>query len=155
MIKIYITLFKAEWCGSCKAFQLTWEKFKKVMEQADSLLKKHDIIVFLNEYEDTIHNDIINRNKIKYYPTIRISKIINDNKTTFDLQTNDRNIERMIDIIFKDQSTNLINDIKKQINQLNGGFMTYSNNKRLKYYREYIKCKKLYFDAKYIKKNEI
>ena len=72
----------------------------------------------------------------------------------FNLKNKELN-EKFIDEIFKFDNkltdrlkTKLNSFLKKDLNQINGGFFDYSKNKKLMYHKEYIKCRNLYLKLK-------
>jgi thiol-disulfide isomerase/thioredoxin len=151
MTKIYITLYKAEWCGFCRRFKPDWQKIKNVMSDKKIVqeLDNNNIEVFVDEYDDDANKDVMAQANIKYYPTLRVS-IIDENKqkNTFDVEDTQRELNKFIDVVFKDQTDNLKDLLKSELNKMSGGFFDYSKNKKIKYYNEYMKCRNLYLKLK-------
>jgi thiol-disulfide isomerase/thioredoxin len=150
MTKIYITLYKAEWCGFCKRFKPDWEKIKNVMKDKNIIdeLDNKNIKVFVDEYDDA-NKEVMSRADIKYYPTLRVSIIDeNEEKNTFDLEDSQRELNTFVDVVFKNQSDNLKELLKSKLNKMSGGFFDYSRNKKIKYYKEYMRCRSLYLKLK-------
>jgi thiol-disulfide isomerase/thioredoxin len=151
MTKIYITLYKAEWCGFCRRFKPDWIKIKNVMNDKKIIkeLDNNNIKVFVDEYDDDANKDVMAQANIKYYPTLRVS-IIEDNKEkkTLDLEDNQRELNTFVDVVFKDHSDKLKELLKSELNKMTGGFFDYSKNKKIKYYKEYMKCRNLYLKLK-------
>lgn len=151
MTKIYITLYKAEWCGFCKRFKPDWEKIKNVMKDKKIVdeLDNKNIKVFIDEYDDDANKDVMAQANIKYYPTLRVSIIDkNEKKTTFEVEDTQRELNTFVDLVFKNESANLKELIKSELNKMSGGFFDYSRNKKIKYYKEYMKCRNLYLKLK-------
>ncbi len=117
--KIYIKLYKANWCGYCKRFVPDWEKLKQIIGRLQTSLKAQQIDIKLKEYEETNPDDKvqIERDGIKSYPTIRIIhkkyKIEKNTKTEIE----DRSIASIMKIV-----SGLISDdnIKIQIEEIIG-----------------------------------
>jgi len=144
--KIYIKLYKANWCGYCNRFMPDWEKLKQIVGRLHKELAKQNIKIKLKEYEETNPDDKIQIEKdgIKSYPTIRIIhkkyKIENNAKT----EINDRSVVNIMKVI-----GGLISNenIKTQIEEIIGEQETIQKGGRKhRYYNEYLKCR-----AKYLK----
>jgi thiol-disulfide isomerase/thioredoxin len=151
MKEIYITLYKAEWCGYCRRFKPDWEKIKKVFSDKNIIdeLKNINLKVIVDEYDDDANKDVIIKAQIKYYPTLKVSIIDeNQNKKTFELKDDERQLNNLVDTVFKNESKNLKELLKSNLNKMSGGYFDYSKNKKVKYYNEYQKCKNLYLKLK-------
>tara|TARA_X000000950_G_C13526265_1_gene501698 strand:+ start:116 stop:430 length:315 start_codon:yes stop_codon:yes gene_type:complete len=60
-----ISLFYADWCGHCKTFKPIWDALKK------EFIKNN---VEFKEYEDSKNEEIIKKEGIDGFPTIKIKK---------------------------------------------------------------------------------
>lgn len=60
-----VTLYYADWCGHCIAFKPTWSKLKEIMD---------DNQISYDEFESNKNADVIKRENIQGYPTIKITK---------------------------------------------------------------------------------
>jgi thiol-disulfide isomerase/thioredoxin len=152
MKEIYITLYKAEWCGYCKRFKPDWEKFQNIINNnsIQKELTKENIKVFFDTYDDAENRDVILRAKIKYYPTLKVTIKEDNKKETFDIESEERELSILTKKLFG-KSDNLINMIINEINsnkKLSGGYFDYINKPELKYYKEYLKCRNKYLALK-------
>ncbi len=153
MKEIYVTLYKAEWCGYCKRFKPDWEKFQTIMkkESVANKLKKDNIKIVFDTYDDAQNRDVILRAAIKYYPTVKVTIIDNNKKTTYDLEDKDRELGALTKKLFNGNN-DIINMINKELihikKQLSGGYFDYVNKPELKYYKEYLKCRNKYLTLK-------
>ncbi len=59
-----VTLYYSDNCSHCIKFKPTWNNFKKQLPKN----------IKTEEYENSKNSDIIEKNNIEYYPTIKINK---------------------------------------------------------------------------------
>lgn len=150
MKQIYITLYKANWCGYCRRFEPDWRKIQSILKSGEIKNKLDDekIEVIFDEYEDTAHRDVMLKNKISSYPTVKVSVVDGNNKKTFDLKSEDRELNKFINSALEPLSANLKNIIRSKLNSnQNGGYFDYVKPD-LKYYHKYLKYKSKYLDLK-------
>jgi hypothetical protein len=151
MKKIYITLYKANWCGYCRKFDPDWKKIQSILKSGDikNKLDSEQAEVIFDEYEDSANRDVMLKNNISSYPTVKVSIIDGDNKKTFDLESQDRELNKFINSALEPLSASLKNMIKSKLNNpnQNGGYFSHVKPD-LKYYHKYLKYKSKYLDLK-------
>lgn len=161
MTKICITLFKADWCGYCKRFVPDWNKIKSILQDGEIKNKLDDeqIEVIFDQFEETKGEDreTIIQNNISSYPTIKVSIFDKNNKKleTFELESEDRELNRFVETALKSLPDQIKNLIKKEINKTNnqnnpnmkGGYFNYVKPD-IKYYHKYLKYKSKYLSLK-------
>jgi hypothetical protein len=155
MKEIYVTLYKAKWCGYCNRFKPDWEIIKSVFNNNSikSELIKQNIAISFDEYDDEENKDVIVRAGIKSYPTIRVT-IKDINKKTFDIEDNERELTAFTNKILEGTSKELIKMVLNEINMIqnkknmSGGYFNYVSKPNLKYYGEYLKYKQRYLSLK-------
>jgi thiol-disulfide isomerase/thioredoxin len=175
MVAIDITLYKANWCGYCHKYIPMWEKITEFLKDPKiiNILKKDTVNLVLDtiDIDDKSKKSDITKNNINSVPTVIIT-IKDDNNNSnnsnnkFNLKNTELNEQFIDDIfnfkkqynqmadllknelnIFLDNETN--KETNKETNNIkSGGFFDYSTNKRLKYHKEYIKCRNLYLKLK-------
>ena len=178
MVAINITLYKAKWCGYCHKYLPMWDKITEFFQDTKiiNILKKDTINIVLNviDIDDKSKKSEISKNNINSVPTVIITIKDNNNSNNTDSNNTDSdNIinkfnlkntelnEQFIDDIFNfkkkyNQMSDLLKNelnifLDKESNKQNiksGGFFDYSTNKRLKYHKEYIRCRNLYLKLK-------
>jgi thiol-disulfide isomerase/thioredoxin len=128
---IKITLYYAEWCGYCKEFKPIWEQLKKAFDDNNI---KHE------EYESDMNKDIIERENIRGFPTIKISG--NGETETY---KGERSFEKLFTLMMNkmNKSTEEIkNSIEKYMKQEGGRKNKNFYEKYMKYKAKYLKLRK-------------
>jgi len=153
--QIFIDLYKANWCGACQNFFPTWTQLEKVInsKNVQSMLKSENIEINMKCYEETTDSEIMIKEKIRSYPTIKISILTNNNKNSVNLSN--RAPETIINEAFSPCSDNLKKLIIKEFHtpsNMSGGYFDYVTKPHLRYYNEYLKCKNKYLALKNITK---
>jgi|SRR5271168_3611018 len=71
-----ITLYHANWCSHCIAFKPEWEKLTKEIDKlaASRNTSSSSRSITYEVYEDTANPDVMKKNNITGYPTIRINR---------------------------------------------------------------------------------
>jgi hypothetical protein len=92
MSQITVTLYHATWCHYCVEFESDWNKFKKMALESgiNTYSFEH------SELNDS--NNKINGNKIKGYPTLKISFTDNNKNEEFQYKGK-RNPNEMINFL--------------------------------------------------------
>lgn len=117
--KVKVTLYYAQWCGHCKRFLPEWNKLKALLASQNNKINDYDVV--LADYEESANPDIMNKENIQGYPTIKIE--FNNKKTDYE---GERTTDKLVEHI-------------KNLGSQNGGG---ENNK--KYYKKYMKYKNKY-----------
>ncbi len=136
MTETGIYLYYANWCGHCVQFKPEWEKIKAEIDKA----KKEGKMITYEEYEDGANKDVMEREGIGGYPTIRIKK--NGEMKEY---TGPRNAKVILEILF-DKSEQQTGD-DSGFKQCGGGKL----EKSKRYNDREYKIKYLKYKAKYLK----
>lgn len=155
MKEIHIKLYKANWCGYCIRFLPDWNKIIDLFGKEEikkELEDKYKVKVFTYTYDDKENKDDLAAAGINSFPTIKYT-IIDKKEKTLTLDDDKRELNIFIDTIFSEYPKDLKEKLKRDLIQFNsekmsGGFFDYSQNKKNKYYKEYIKCRNLYLKLK-------
>jgi thiol-disulfide isomerase/thioredoxin len=86
-VKKSMVLYYADWCGHCREFKPVWNKAKEMFSNSD--------VEFI-EYEATKHPEVMTKNQIGGFPTIRAqvtAKINGKEMTDYNEYTSDRSFE--------------------------------------------------------------
>ncbi len=134
------------------------EQQKKYTDRYNELKKEYETIEDMNERQKAMEKktlSIFEKKGINGFPTILVE--IKDGKS-FYYEGNRESITDLVKGIFEDKSIKIGNQSVKAYleeklsseskNGMTGGFFDYSKHKKLKYHREYMKCRNLYLKLK-------
>lgn len=69
-MSVDIILYKAEWCGYCKAFKPEWDKLVELVKNKDYDIK--NVTIKTEQHDVDEEGDLFSQRGIKSYPTIHI-----------------------------------------------------------------------------------
>jgi thiol-disulfide isomerase/thioredoxin len=126
-----IKLFYADWCGYCVRFKPNWKKLEEISSKNTFVDKNNKKVTLkLESYEESKNKEIIEKENIQGFPTIKFYK----NGNLLDINADSRDTDKTLL-----EKLNL--KINKQT-QTGGGV----KDDKDEYYEKYIKYK-----AKYLK----
>ena len=122
MNKNKLVLYYANWCGACVNYKPEWNALKKILNKNGVKTK---------EYEETQNKQIMEKELINSYPTLKIHYGSGDTKV---LQSRDINY--------------VLGEFNITVDQNGGGSCKLSKNINDPYYSKYIKYKMKYINLK-------
>lgn len=124
-----VTLYHANWCGHCVKFQPEWKNIKAKLDQ---------IGIEHAEFEQTADGAVMEKEGIKGFPTIKITK--NGKTSEYEGQRNLNSILESLDVSAQSGGYNGCADRR---DCRRGNSINY-HQKYLKYKQKYLKLKKTF-----------